>query len=284
MELGSNYYKKWFLNYVSIYGHDPEIIIKRDHSIRVAHHMKEMFSSFGLEDDYQLLGDFIGLYHDIGRFEQWKQYHTFYDQNSVDHADFSVEQLFKDNKIQNILSERNYDLIIYSAVKYHNKLQLPLKYSIKDESVFNSNRTLKQYVQNYKKYLSEYQSIHNLYCMAIRDIDKIDILYQYFTSTYLLKANELPVSKKVASDFLTNQPIKKEDRKNVNDSLLLRLAFINDMNLTYSLKLLRDGNYIDKIKEVYPCLEPVREYFDYANRRLDELIEKNKNTQYVLKK
>lgn len=284
MELCSNYYKKWFLNYVSKYGHDSEIIIKRDHSMRVAYYMKEMFSSFGLDNDYQLLGDFIGLYHDIGRFEQWEQYHTFYDQNSVDHADFSVKQLFTYNKIQEILSERNYDLIIYNAIKYHNKINLPHKYSIKDESVFTNNVSLKQCVQNYQKYLHEYQSIHNLYCMAIRDTDKIDILHQYFISTYLLKADELPVSEKIASDFLTNKPIKKEDRKNVNDSLLLRLAFINDMNLTYSLKVLKEGNYIDKIKEVYPYIEPVKEYFEHANRRLDELLEKNKNTQYVLKK
>lgn len=284
MELSSNYYKKWFLNYVASYGHDPEIIIKRDHSIRVAHHMNKMFASFELGSDYQLLADFIGLYHDIGRFEQWKQYHTFYDQKSVDHADFSVKQLFNDNKLQNIFSERNYDLIIYHAIKYHNKLQLPYKYSLKDETIFNKDISLKQCVQNYKKYLSEYRAIHNLYCMSIRDTDKIDILHQYFTSNYLLKADELPVSEKVASDFLANQPIKKEDRKNVNDSLLLRLAFINDMNLTYSLKVLKEGNYIDKIKEVYPCLEPVKVYFDHANKRLDELIEKNKNTQYVLKK
>ena len=35
----------------------------------------------------------IGLLHDIGRFEQEAQYHTFNDFKSMDHGDYGAEYL-----------------------------------------------------------------------------------------------------------------------------------------------------------------------------------------------
>ena len=40
------------------------------------------------------LAEVTGLYHDIGRFEQIRQYHTFIDWKSVDHAKLSTVVLF----------------------------------------------------------------------------------------------------------------------------------------------------------------------------------------------
>ena len=120
--------------------------------------------------------------------------------------------------------------------------------------------------------------------MAIRDADKMDILKQYLISDFLLNDSQLPVTEKVANDFLSNRPILKQDRKSPNDSLLLRLAFINDINLTYFLKQIKEENIIEKINEIYPQKNLTKIYFDYAKKRLDELIDNNKDTQYVLKK
>ena len=42
----------------------------------------------------------VGLLHDIGRFEQVRIYNTFRDAESVNHAQFSADLLFRDGMIR----------------------------------------------------------------------------------------------------------------------------------------------------------------------------------------
>lgn len=283
MFLQSNY-KKWFLNYVDSYGKEPEIILKRDHSLRVADNMKYIFQQLKMPNDYISLADFIGLFHDIGRFEQWRNYKTFNDNKSVDHADFSAHNLLYEGILKNILIERCYDSLIYDAIKYHNKLFLPKEFTLKNEQLFKMIPNLKNTLDLASSRLEESSAITSLYVMAIRDADKIDILHQYFVSQYFLKTDYLPVSDKVASDFFENKPIDKKYRKNLNDVLILRLAFLNDINLTRSLIMIRDRRILNKMQEAYPDKVHLNEYFRYAEERLNSLIDKNKDYEYVLKK
>lgn len=284
MELDCKRYRTWFLNYVKEYGNEPEVIIKKEHSFRVASSMKDVFQALDLNDEYISLAELIGLYHDIGRFEQWRKYHTFFDGSSVDHAQFGADILLCTGMIKQIYLERYYDFLIYDSIKYHNILSLPSELSIKDESVFKSSIDLEKVLKNYMDYEKDYKVINSLYAMAIRDADKLDILKQYTISDYLLKSDDIPVSPKVEEAFFANRPISKEDRKTKNDSMVLRLSFINDINLTKFLKLIRDENILERINLIYPNKELVQPYFDYAYKRLDELIDDNKKTQYVLKK
>ena len=280
MKLNEINYKTWFLNYVDTYGKHPSIIIKRDHSIRVAKSMKDTFNSWDVDDEYIALANFIGLYHDLGRFEQWNKYNTFVDSVSVDHAALSANILFKPEIIEKLLPDNIFEIIILNSIYHHNKFSLPGNLSFKDEWVFYR---LKNFDISSDK-INEDPTIGSLYCMAIRDADKLDILRQYLLSNNLIKYSEEAVTPKVANDFLNNKPILTTDRKSVNDSILLRLSFINDINLTKYLKQIKEDNIIEKMNEVYPNKELVQMYFDYAQQRLDELIENNKNTQYVLKK
>ena len=276
MKLNEIYYKLWFLNYVRKYEQIPEIIMKRDHSMRVASYMKKSFQNWNVHDDFLNLSDFIGLYHDIGRFEQWRRYNTYIDEKSIDHANLSIDVIFNPDVAKELLDDRIFDLIIFNSIYHHNKFELPNNLSIKDESIFSKLSSSKDF--------DDYTSINSLYSMAIRDADKMDILKQYLISDFLLNDSQLPVTEKVANDFLSNRPILKQDRKSPNDSLLLRLAFINDINLTCFLKQIKEENIIEKINEIYPQKNLTKIYFDYAKKRLDELIDNNKDTQYVLKK
>lgn len=284
MKLDSKLYYGWFLDYVKQYGNEPEVLLKKEHSLRVATDIKLVFGQLDFSVDYISLAEFIGLYHDIGRFEQWRKYHTFLDNVSVDHAEFSVENLFCKRMIEQIYSQREYDSLIYDAIKYHNKLALPTKLSMKDESIFYNKIGLTDILQNPEVYSYEYRLLDSLYAMSIRDADKLDILRLYSLSDYLLKNDDLPVSDKVSESFFANQPIRKEDRKTAKDTLLLRLSFLNDINLTKFLILIREKEILEKMNRVYPNSQSVQLYFDHAYERLEELIEKNKNTQYVLKK
>ena len=101
-------------------------------------------------------------------------------------------------------------------------------------------------------------------------------------SDYFLKTDYLPVSDNVSISFFNNQNINKEDRKNLNDVLALRLSFINDINLTEALRLIKKDCLLQKIYEVYPDKKNTELFFEYADSRLDQLITNNCSHQYVL--
>ena len=64
----------------------------------------------------------IGLFHDIGRFEQVRLYDTFSDKDTgLDHAAYSVKVLYEDGLIDKFIDTHEYDNIIKKAVFYHNK-------------------------------------------------------------------------------------------------------------------------------------------------------------------
>ena len=91
-----NVFKKYTDNYDTS---DEKIKLKVDHTYRVAALSERIARSLGLGDDDTNLAWLIGMLHDIGRFEQLKNYGTFSDAESIDHAHYGVELLFEDGII-----------------------------------------------------------------------------------------------------------------------------------------------------------------------------------------
>ena len=108
--------KNEFLKYVDNFDlTDVKIERKKFHSIRVKEISKEIANSLNLSKEYVDLAMVIGLLHDIGRFEQEKQYKTFIDAHSFDHGDYGANLLEK--TIRNYIDDNKYDNIIIQAVK-----------------------------------------------------------------------------------------------------------------------------------------------------------------------
>lgn len=142
--------KETFENYVKNYDiSDPDINHKHNHSYRVMGNSLFLAETLNLSETDKTLALIIGLYHDIGRFEQDKLYDTYNDNKTFDHADYGVKVLFEQNLIKQIPVEEKYYNIIEKAVKNHNKYQI-------------------------EEGLSEQELLH---AKIIRDADKIDILY-----------------------------------------------------------------------------------------------------------
>lgn len=72
---------------------DERIKLKVLHSYKVSTIAKEIALDIGLSEKDVCLAEIIGLFHDIGRFEQVKRYQTFLDSKSVDHAELGVSIL-----------------------------------------------------------------------------------------------------------------------------------------------------------------------------------------------
>ena len=118
-----------FREYASLYDTDDiKIKLKIDHTYRVADIAERIGDSVGADSDFSW---FLGLLHDIGRFEQLTQYGTFKDADSVDHAELGADILFKDGLIHNFPNLSYTDglenaRIAETAIRLHNKLSLLL--------------------------------------------------------------------------------------------------------------------------------------------------------------
>lgn len=237
-----------FEKYVSNFdNNDTNIQRKHYHSIRVKDLSKLIAKYAGFNDDDAKIAEVVGLLHDYARFPQWRDYHTFNDLESVDHADLAVELLFDDGEIKKFWDkEEDYDEI-YDAIKFHNKYEVPAGLS-------EHNETL---------------------CKVIRDADKLDLFY--LLSEGLIEEYEDPelISEKVKSDFENKKLIRRIDVKNGNDFILLHLAFIFDLNYKYSFEYLRNRNLISRYFELIKDKGLFKPYFDMAEKYINERIDED---------
>ena len=81
--------KKVFKEYVSNYDiNDGKIALKYNHILRVAEIAKKIATDLELSEEDILLAELIGIFHDIGRFEQVKRFNTFVDRDSINHGEY----------------------------------------------------------------------------------------------------------------------------------------------------------------------------------------------------
>ena len=95
-----------FLRYAE--GYDTQNILIRhkiEHTLRVAELSERFAKALGMEGEDADFAWFLGLLHDIGRFEQVRRFGTFVDSQSVDHAELSGDILFKDGLIDRFSDE-----------------------------------------------------------------------------------------------------------------------------------------------------------------------------------
>lgn len=118
-----------FDEYVSHYDpQNPMIALKIAHTYRVASLAERIAKSLEQGEEISDFAWLLGLLHDIGRFEQVRQYGTFMDAKSVDHAEFGADLLFSDHLIDRFPAEslpEGWLQITETAIRLHNKLNLP---------------------------------------------------------------------------------------------------------------------------------------------------------------
>lgn len=88
------------------------------HVFEVANRCFAIACKFKCKREYVNLCYLIGLFHDIGRFEQWKLYQTYNDKESVNHGELSG-QILKDEIVDQLdISQREKEILIF-AVSHH---------------------------------------------------------------------------------------------------------------------------------------------------------------------
>lgn len=233
-----------FKEYVSKYDlHDNAIRAKYDHSLRVADISETISKSFSKDEHNVDLSWCIGLFHDIGRFKQYRLYKTFKDKLSVDHADLSVKEI-KNSKIDSFFTaeEKN---TIYTAIMLHNKLSLPN--NLDDKYLF--------------------------YCNVIRDADKVDIfrvcVEDSTSSVYGCSVNEMEnsvLSQDVYAAFMQNKLIDFKICNSHVDLLVAFVAFYFGIKLKIAKQIVIDEGYIFNMMN-----------FNFVDQGTKNLINKIKN-------
>lgn len=233
-----------FNKYVSNYDlNNKDIRLKYNHSFRVMELSEKYANLLGLYEEDVKLAKTIGLLHDIGRFEQLAVYHTYNDSKSIDHADYSVEQLFDKEEIKRFYKNKNHWDIIRLAIKNHNKFAI---------TGVSDDRCL-------------------LHCHLIRDTDKLDILYNWSTLHDIFPIDEdIKFSKNVITSIRNHESVKKEDIKNPSDRNACFMAFIFDIHFDECVS--EAYNYIKKVYKELKYKEIYKEAMEIIDNYVKERI------------
>lgn len=224
------------------------LLRKYNHSLRVMDLAKSIAIDLGLNGELLEFVQVVGLFHDIGRFEQWKRYHTFQDSKSVDHADYSVFVLKNNHLIDKYIKDEKLKNISYKAIKYHNKYKVPSNFSKETKQI----------------------------CNIIREADKIDLLNIISSKERVVNIGEDAFSEKIMNTIRNKKLILLSDRTTKADFLASNLAFIFDMNYVESFKLLKEKNYINTIIDVYKEMtnnEELKRQLEESRKIISEEIE-----------
>lgn len=250
--------KEEFKKYTNSYDQeDGRISLKINHTYGVVDVSKYIATSLELDEEHIKLAMLIGLLHDIGRFDQAKQFNNFEDYKTLDHAELGVDILFKKNLIRKFIETDKYDNIIYKAIINHNKYEID-------------------------KDLNE---IETLYAKIIRDADKLDnFRVKQFQSLELLcnekeeDVGKTKITEKIFDDFMNYKTIISSERKTPMDNWVSYIAFLFDINFTPSFQYIKEKDYImaliNRIKYIdFDTISKMKQIKECALNYLDAKLE-----------
>lgn len=230
--------RNWFSEYCRSFDSDDEDVqrnntLKEEHTYHVCSNILKIGQRESLDEDGMHIAEAASLLHDVGRFEQYRQYKTFRDSISVNHAELGA-QIIEDYEVLAPLFPRERSIIAH-AVESHNAFAIP--------------KTLPEEERFFLKML--------------RDADKIDIwrvFIEYFSRPEQERASAaglgLPDKPKCSPDVLEQISAGKMVRlsivKTLNDFKLMQLSWIYDLNFTASFSILSERGCIQQLASTLP--------------------------------
>jgi hypothetical protein len=225
--------KAWFSEYTGqFHTKDRElqtaVTIKEEHTRRVVFEILDIANSLNLSSEQCYLAEIIAMLHDVGRFEQYARYKTFYDGRSINHAQLGGEIILREGILRRRLPYLE-DFIV-SIVAHHNVAN-PEKSGDDD---------------------------YDFFLKLLRDADKIDILHvvtDYYThkNSSQRKAIELGlpdtpgISQEVVEDIAGQRIVQVNHVKSLNDFKVLQMGWIFDVNFPHTFHTIAKRKYLEKI-------------------------------------
>ena len=214
-----------FNSYVDRYDvSDERIALKVEHTYEVAELCDEIARGEGLSPADVDLAWLCGLLHDIGRFEQLRQWGTFSDADSCSHAALGI-QVLKD-EMGSFTGDPERAHIIERAVALHSDFRLPSGLSARER----------------------------LFCTITRDADKVDIMRVFNQSSCEAVSGIDPseFSRGEISDvsfeaFGERRCLARDERPGSLDGLVGAVCLAFELELPASRKVLGDRGYLQAL-------------------------------------
>lgn len=246
----------WFTSFCASYIGDADeearrnYVLKENHTHRVCAAAATIAAAEGCDRDELLLAEVIGLLHDVGRFPQYREFRTFRDASSVNHAARSVRVIVEERILRELAEEER--RLITRSVALHNVYRIP-------------------------DGLDERETF---FLRLIRDADKLDI-WRVFLEYYGFPEEERASAVGLGFPDLpgcTPEILRAIDREEMinlvqvqtlNDFKLLQLSWVFDLNFAATRRLFRERGYLQAFAAVLPSHDRVRNALATLDAYLD---------------
>jgi hypothetical protein len=255
----------WFTRYCTSF-RSPDPDAQRNYDLKELHtrNVCEAASliTAGGEPRRRLLAEVAGLCHDLGRFPQYRDFHTFKDADSVNHAQLSA-QLLQQGDLLDFLTPAERERVIL-AVRFHNLYAVPSGLPPETEDLLK----------------------------VVRDADKLDI-WRVFIDYYHTPEEErasaaglgfpdLPhCSPEVLETVAAGKMVQLATLKSLNDFKLLQLSWIYDINFQSTLRLIRDRHLLEQMAALLPKEEAVLHVLGEVKKYLDRRLASGTDDAYI---
>ncbi len=249
----------WFTPFCAAYSHDADqearrnYLLKEEHTRKVCQESMTIAAAEGCSDADLILAESVALLHDVGRFPQYREFRTFKDSDSVNHAAWSVRTIVRE-KILTKLPKDEQRLIIRS-IALHNVYTIPEFTNRRDE----------------------------FFLRLIRDADKLDI-WRVFLKYYNLPEDErasavglgFPDTPASSPEIITaineGKMINLRDVRTLNDFKLLQLSWLFDLNFHSTRSLFWERGYLAAFAAILPASEEIRNLLAILESHLDRTM------------
>jgi hypothetical protein len=248
----------WFDDYSSrFHSPDPEIekniILKLKHTARVRDNISRIAWSLLLSPEEVAMAEVLAILHDVGRFEQLRQYGTFNDRISTDHAALGVKVISSSGILHKLPECKRH--LLQRAVWLHNKYAIP--------ETEKADRLL--------------------FSRLIRDADKLDILGLIVENLEIGNSNpnhnraldfgltETPgFSRQVAEEVFNRKMVRIAALNNLNDMRLMYFSWVFDINYPVTFSIIEERGYLEKLRAGLPQDREISEIVDIIDVYLQE--------------
>lgn len=266
-----------FAEYVRNYDpSDEKIKLKIDHTYRVAGLCQRIAESLGLSEPDVDIAWLLGMLHDIGRFEQIRRFGTFNDVQSVDHAEFGADLLFKEGLIRKF------------AEGYYEECELARSGNEEAEQIIKNNEhhnkdtgLIEMAIRQHNKYrvkedLTERQ---RMFCDILRDADKVDIFKVnadipmeiiYDVTTEELKNGV--ITKEVLESFYKKETVLKSVRRSAVDNIVGHISLLFELVYKESYRQAKEQGYVYKLLDFKSDVPEVNAEFGDMRKYVDEFL------------
>jgi len=245
MKVFDQYIKNFDMN-------NANIKAKYFHSLKTMELAREIATNLEIFNEEEIvICELIGLFHEIGSFDQNPNFHIIND-NNEDYTNKTLETLFTNGLVRKITSETKYDGIIKFAIYSLNKNGYPNNLD--------------------KKVIA--------FCDVLKDAHKLDLFRMVINYPYVDTRIDGYPTGMVYDEFKMFRTIENKLTENNADEILLILSNLFSLKYRYSYYIAKQENYISKlIKSLNYSDKNVKKFFNslenvlnvYTERKIGDL-------------